>query len=107
MQTETTGYIAAAKSGMDDKTARKYVKAGKLPSELMTSSSGTPSSRGPMKLSSSAHEIMRFPFAVKPEGHSIGNLCKLFWPCRQFFQPEVRPAAPVHFRPLGTNVFIS
>lgn len=36
MQTETTGYIAAAKSGMDDKTARKYVKAGKLPSELMT-----------------------------------------------------------------------
>jgi hypothetical protein len=36
MQTETTGYVAAAKSGMDDKTARKYVKAGKLPSELMT-----------------------------------------------------------------------
>jgi hypothetical protein len=34
MQTETTGYIAAAKAGMDEKTARKYVKAGKMPSEL-------------------------------------------------------------------------
>lgn len=34
MQTETTGCIAAAKSGMDEKTARKYVKAGRLPSEL-------------------------------------------------------------------------
>ena len=34
MQTEATGYIAAAKAGMDEKTARKYVKAGKLPSEL-------------------------------------------------------------------------
>ena len=34
MQTESTGYIAAAKAGMDEKTARKYAKAGKLPSEL-------------------------------------------------------------------------
>ena len=34
MQTEAIGYIAAAKAGMDEKTARKYVKAGKLPSEL-------------------------------------------------------------------------
>lgn len=34
MRTEATGYIAAAKAGMDEKTARKYVKAGKLPSEL-------------------------------------------------------------------------
>lgn len=36
MQTEATGYIAAAKAGMDEKTARKYLKAGRLPSELMT-----------------------------------------------------------------------
>ena len=36
MHTEATGYIAAAKAGMDEKTARKYVKAGRLPSELMT-----------------------------------------------------------------------
>ena len=36
MKTEATGYIAAAKAGMDEKTARKYVKAGKLPSELVT-----------------------------------------------------------------------
>jgi hypothetical protein len=35
MQTETTGYIAAAKAGMDEKTARKYMDAGKLPSELL------------------------------------------------------------------------
>lgn len=34
MQTESTGYIAAAKAGMEEKTARKYVKAGNLPSEL-------------------------------------------------------------------------
>lgn len=34
MKTEATGCIAAAKAGMDEKTARKYVKAGKLPSEL-------------------------------------------------------------------------
>lgn len=34
MQTEITRAAAAAKSGMDEKTARKYVKAGKLPSEL-------------------------------------------------------------------------
>jgi len=36
MQSETTGYIAADKAGMDEKTARKYMKAGLLPSELMT-----------------------------------------------------------------------
>ena len=35
MQTEATGYIAAAKAGMDEKTARKYMNAGKLPSELL------------------------------------------------------------------------
>jgi hypothetical protein len=34
MQTEITHVVAAAKSGMDEKTARKYVKTGKLPSEL-------------------------------------------------------------------------
>jgi hypothetical protein len=34
MQTEQAKATAAAKSGMDEKTARKYVKAGKLPSEL-------------------------------------------------------------------------
>lgn len=34
MQTETTQTVAAAKAGMDEKTARKYVNAGKLPSEL-------------------------------------------------------------------------
>jgi len=34
MQTESNKAAAAAKSGMDEKTARKYVKAGKLPSEL-------------------------------------------------------------------------
>jgi len=34
MQTETTQAVAAAKSGMDEKTARKYSKAGCLPSEL-------------------------------------------------------------------------
>ncbi len=31
---ERTKGIAAAKAGMDEKTARKYVKAGKLPSEI-------------------------------------------------------------------------
>lgn len=36
MQKEITCSIAAAKVGMDEKTARKYVRAGKLPSELMT-----------------------------------------------------------------------
>ena len=36
MQSETTGYIAADKAGMDEKTARKYMKAGLLPSEFMT-----------------------------------------------------------------------
>ena len=35
MQSQSTGYIAAAKAGMDEKTARKYINAGKLPSELM------------------------------------------------------------------------
>jgi hypothetical protein len=34
MNTEMTCAIAAAKAGMDEKTARKYVKACKLPSEL-------------------------------------------------------------------------
>lgn len=34
MQTETTQAVAAAKSGMDEKTARKYLQAGRLPSEL-------------------------------------------------------------------------
>lgn len=34
MQTEITQAVAAAKSGMDEKTARKYVKAGQLPSAL-------------------------------------------------------------------------
>ena len=34
MQTEQTAAVAAAKSGMDEKTARKYLKTGKLPSEL-------------------------------------------------------------------------
>lgn len=34
MQTEETQAVAAAKSGMDEKTARKYLKAGRLPSEL-------------------------------------------------------------------------
>ena len=34
MQTEETLAVAAAKAGMDEKTARKYLKTGKLPSEL-------------------------------------------------------------------------
>ena len=34
MQEETTQAIAASKAGMDVKTARKYVRTGKLPSEL-------------------------------------------------------------------------
>ncbi len=33
-QTEKTQAIAASKAGMDEKTARKYLRAGKLPSEL-------------------------------------------------------------------------
>lgn len=33
-QQEKTLSVAAAKAGMDEKTARKYVKAGRLPSEL-------------------------------------------------------------------------
>ncbi len=33
-QQEKTLALAAAKAGMDEKTARKYVKAGRLPSEL-------------------------------------------------------------------------
>ena len=33
MQTSTQA-VAAAKAGMDEKTARKYLNAGKLPSEL-------------------------------------------------------------------------
>lgn len=35
MQTEKTQAVAAAKSGMDEKTARKYLKTGRLPSELI------------------------------------------------------------------------
>lgn len=35
-QTEQSLSIAAAKSGMDEKTARKYLRANKLPSELRT-----------------------------------------------------------------------
>ena len=34
MHTESTRAVAAAKSGMDEKTARKYIKTCKLPSEL-------------------------------------------------------------------------
>ena len=34
MQTEPTCYVAAAKAGMDEKTARKYARVCKLPSEL-------------------------------------------------------------------------
>ena len=34
MKSEKTKVIAAAKAGMDIKTARKYVKSGKLPSEI-------------------------------------------------------------------------
>ena len=34
MQTENKKAIAAAKAGMDEKTARKYIKAGVLPSAL-------------------------------------------------------------------------
>jgi len=34
METEKTLGMAAAKAGMDEKTARKYLKAGQLPSEL-------------------------------------------------------------------------
>jgi hypothetical protein len=34
MQTENKKAIAAAKAGMDEKTARKYMKAGTLPSAL-------------------------------------------------------------------------
>lgn len=34
MQTEKTKAIASAKAGMDEKTARKYIKSGKLPSDL-------------------------------------------------------------------------
>ena len=34
MQTEKTLSSAAAKAGMDEKTARKYIRLNKLPSEL-------------------------------------------------------------------------
>jgi len=34
MQTEITCVVAVDKAGMDEKTARKYVNAGKLPSDL-------------------------------------------------------------------------
>ncbi len=36
MQSEPTKAIAAAKAGMDEKTARKWVRLGKLPSEIKT-----------------------------------------------------------------------
>ena len=36
MQTEKTKALAADKAGMDEKTARKYVKLGKMPSEMPT-----------------------------------------------------------------------
>ena len=36
MQTEDTLVLAAAKAGMDEKTAGKYRQAGKLPSQLQT-----------------------------------------------------------------------
>jgi hypothetical protein len=35
MQTEKTRALAADKAGMDEKTARKYVKLGKMPSEVV------------------------------------------------------------------------
>ncbi len=35
LNTAKTKAIAAAKSGMDEKTARKYERIGKLPSEVM------------------------------------------------------------------------
>jgi hypothetical protein len=35
MQTEKTRALAADKAGMDEKTARKYVKLGKMPSEVL------------------------------------------------------------------------
>jgi hypothetical protein len=35
MQTERTKAIASDKAGMDEKTARKYVKLGKMPSEVL------------------------------------------------------------------------
>lgn len=34
MHSEPTLALAAAKAGMDEKTARKYRRAGKLPSEV-------------------------------------------------------------------------
>ena len=34
MQTEKTKSIAASKAGMDENTARKYERLGKLPSEV-------------------------------------------------------------------------
>ena len=33
INTEKTKFIAAAKAGMDEKTARKYIKSGQFPSE--------------------------------------------------------------------------
>ena len=35
MQTEETKALAADKAGMDEKTARKYVRLGKMPSEML------------------------------------------------------------------------
>ena len=36
IKTEKTSKMAAAKAGMDQKTARRYVRSGKLPSEMKT-----------------------------------------------------------------------
>ena len=36
IQKEPTKSTAAAKAGMDEKTARKYLRMGKLPSEMTT-----------------------------------------------------------------------
>ncbi len=33
IKTEKTQYLAASKAGMDEKTARKYIRCGKLPSQ--------------------------------------------------------------------------
>jgi len=40
MQTEKTFGTAAAKAGMDEKTARKYARTDKLPSEIKKEHTG-------------------------------------------------------------------
>ena len=42
MKTEKNKVLAAAKSGMDIKTTRKYEKLGKLPSEVKKLMTGVP-----------------------------------------------------------------